>query len=479
MRLAPRGGLSEPNALQSERQDVAWSSPPSAIDQSFSFLSELTDSRLTGGTVAVQKAGKIVYSKGFGYADEELDVPMQDFHIFPIGSNTKFFTAVAIYQLQEKGLLNVSDAVNAYIDPADFGLDGPWCPTIHGQEQLGCQEPTIKQLLQMSSGLPSTDNVGCGYPNSTNPDWLQPYLLNNVNMTYGDASGGSGNWFSGNATAADMLRFQGVMHLPMLYAPGTQYCYVNANFNIAGYVVERLTNMSFSSYLDEFILKPANLSSMFYFIGGQGMEPRGVRKHVVSIPSYVTSFTSASGAGGAVYQKINRVPWSPIDLAAFAGAAGAMFSDIFDLLKWYNTFMTQPDVLGLTKESIADLTEPLIRLPLPGMNVSFAQGIVTEPIPNGKKILYTGSIWQYFATIQYWINPSDPSKSDAVLFFTNVSPVIPSGSNGTCAVRSSRDGSAISLESSACNPNGADMTPYVTQRLAQMWNITGDYSSSF
>lgn len=49
---------------------VAWSSPPSAIDQSFSFLSQLTDSRLTGGTVAVQKAGKIVYSKGFGYADE-------------------------------------------------------------------------------------------------------------------------------------------------------------------------------------------------------------------------------------------------------------------------------------------------------------------------------------------------------------------------------------------------------------------------
>ena len=45
------------------------------------------------------------------FAFQELDVPLQDDHIFPIGSNTKFFTAVAIYQLQEKGLLNVSDAV--------------------------------------------------------------------------------------------------------------------------------------------------------------------------------------------------------------------------------------------------------------------------------------------------------------------------------------------------------------------------------
>lgn len=61
-------------------------------------------------------------------------------------------------------------------------------------------------------------------------------------MTYGDASGGSGNWFGGNATGADTLRFQGVMHIPMHYAPGTQYCYVNANFNIAGYVVERVSH---------------------------------------------------------------------------------------------------------------------------------------------------------------------------------------------------------------------------------------------
>lgn len=49
---------------------VAWSSSLSAVDQSLSFLSELTESRIIGGTVAVQKAGKVVYSKGFGYADE-------------------------------------------------------------------------------------------------------------------------------------------------------------------------------------------------------------------------------------------------------------------------------------------------------------------------------------------------------------------------------------------------------------------------
>lgn len=57
--------------------------------------------------------------------------------------------------------------------------------------------------------------------------------------------------------------------------------------------------------------------------------------------------------------------------------------------------MTQPDVLGLTKESVAALTEPLERIPLDGINVSFAQGIVTEPILNGKKVCDT-IFWRCF-----------------------------------------------------------------------------------
>ncbi|BDA48100.1 probable protein flp at N-terminal half [Coccomyxa sp. Obi] len=447
-------------------------------DEAVNFLTEMTESRVIGGTVAIQKAGELVWSKGFGVASEELGVPLQDYHIFPIGSNTKFFTAAAIYQLQEKGLLNISDAVNGYIDPADFGLDGPWCPKIHGQEQLGCQEPTIKQLLQMSSGLPSADNIGCGYPNfTTNPDWLEPYMLDGVNLTYGEATGDTGNWLNGKATAGDLLRFQGVMHLPMLSAPGAQYCYVNANFNLAGYVVERLTNMSFTTYLEEFILRPANLSNTYYWIGGQGMEPQGTRKNVISIPGYLTTFANQSNSGTPVFQKINRAQGSPFDLSIFAGAAGAMFSDIFGLLKWYNVLMTQPEVIGLSKQSVASMTQPLEPLPIDGADASFAQGVLVRQLANAKLLSYTGGIWGFYTTIDYWVNPSDPGKSDAVLFFSNVSPIIPSDSDGTCSVQSARDGSIISLEPSACDPSGADMTRLVIRRLAQMWNITGNYSS--
>lgn len=57
----------------------------------------------------------------------------------------------------------------------------------------------------------------------------------------------------------------------------------------------QLTNSSFTGYVTENILKPANLTNTYYWLGGQGMQPQGLRKGVVSIPGYLTTF---SGGGG-------------------------------------------------------------------------------------------------------------------------------------------------------------------------------------
>lgn len=54
--------------------------------------------------------------------------------------------------------------------------------------------------------------------------------------------------------------------------------------------------MSFTAYVTEHILKPANLTDTYYWLGGQGMEPQGIRKNVVSIPGYRTTFTDSTGS---------------------------------------------------------------------------------------------------------------------------------------------------------------------------------------
>ena len=51
-------------------------------------------------------------------------------------------------------------------------------------------------------------------------------------------------------------------------------------------------------------------------------------------------------------------------------------STMEDLLKWYNTFTTNPEAVGLSKEALKNLTTPIQPLGIPGVNASFAQGIV-------------------------------------------------------------------------------------------------------
>ena len=57
----------------------------------------------------------------------------------------------------------------------------------------------------------------------------------------------------------------------------------------------QLSNSSFTDYVTENILKPANLTNTYYWLGGQGMEPQGLRKNVVSIPGYLTTFSQGEG----------------------------------------------------------------------------------------------------------------------------------------------------------------------------------------
>ena len=68
-----------------------------------------------GCAVLVARGGEVIYRKAFGMADLELKVAMVSENVFRIASLTKQFTAVAILQLHEKGLLNIEDDIKKYI----------------------------------------------------------------------------------------------------------------------------------------------------------------------------------------------------------------------------------------------------------------------------------------------------------------------------------------------------------------------------
>ena len=63
----------------------------------------------------VDRTGRILYEKYFGYRDEEKKLPINRDTIFGMASVTKSFTALSIMQMQKDGILSVDDAVSAYI----------------------------------------------------------------------------------------------------------------------------------------------------------------------------------------------------------------------------------------------------------------------------------------------------------------------------------------------------------------------------
>ncbi len=90
------------------------------------------------GSVLLAKGGKVLVSKGYGMADYELDVPNTPQTKFRLGSVTKQFTAMAVMELQEKGLLRVEDPVKKFLPDYPNG-----------------DKITIRHLLTHTSGIPN------------------------------------------------------------------------------------------------------------------------------------------------------------------------------------------------------------------------------------------------------------------------------------------------------------------------------------
>src|SRR5688572_17525833 len=95
-----------------------------------------------GIAVLVAKNGKIVYNKGFGYADIARKEKITSATRFRIGSITKQFTAASLLKLQEQGKLKISDPVSKFIPDLPRG-----------------SEVTLHHLLTHTSGIHSYTNT--------------------------------------------------------------------------------------------------------------------------------------------------------------------------------------------------------------------------------------------------------------------------------------------------------------------------------
>src|SRR5262245_48419969 len=75
------------------------------------------------GSVLVARGDQVLFSRGYGSANLEWNIPNTPSTKFRLGSITKQFTAASILLLEERGKLKVEDPVKKYMSDAPAAWD--------------------------------------------------------------------------------------------------------------------------------------------------------------------------------------------------------------------------------------------------------------------------------------------------------------------------------------------------------------------
>jgi CubicO group peptidase (beta-lactamase class C family) len=177
-----------------------------------------------GLAVAVITDGGLAWFHGHGLADVAAKTPITEDTVFRIGSITKTFTAVAVMQLWEQGLVDLDAPANDYL--RTFRLV-PAKPNL--------SHATVRHLL--------THTAGVGYWRRLS-DLLQP------GVGSGDRAGRSG---------APPLAQYYRRGLPIEIEPGTKWAYSNHGFAALGQIVEDVSGEPLDRYLRDRIFDPLGM----------------------------------------------------------------------------------------------------------------------------------------------------------------------------------------------------------------------------
>ena len=289
-----------------------------------------------GVAVAVVRDGSPEWFFGHGVGDTQTQEPITEDTVFRIGSITKTFTAIAVMQLCEQGLVDLGAPATEYL--RTFRLI-PANPSFR---------PTVRHLL--------THTAGVGYWRRLS-DLLRP------------AVGSAARAARSGAQPLPQYYRKG---LPVEVGPGTKWAYSNHGFAALGQIVEDVAGQPLDRYMREHIFEPLEMHhtdlvrsdrvrgrlATGYVLCSRGLRPVADRE----LP--------APGAGG-MYS-------TPSDLALYIAALQRMVSG-------QHGSVLKPD-------TVASMFQPHFRLDprLSGMGLAFELGDESGHRTVGKSGIVSG-----------------------------------------------------------------------------------------
>jgi CubicO group peptidase (beta-lactamase class C family) len=194
----------------------AQNSQEKQVDLLFSEINDKTP----GAAVSIVKDGRVIYSKGFGLANLEYNIPITPKTKFNIASLSKQFTAFAVLLLAEKGKLSLDDDIRKYIpELPDYG-----------------KIITIRHMLTHTSGL---------------RDYIQ--LLQMAGWKLSDVVT--------QKNVFDLIKTQKGLN----FEPGEKFMYSNSGYQLLAEIVERVSGKSFAEFTRENIFLPLKMNDTLFY----------------------------------------------------------------------------------------------------------------------------------------------------------------------------------------------------------------------
>src|SRR5882724_5775675 len=171
---------------------------------------------LPGVAVGVVSDQRLVWAKGYGFADTDARLPMTPATKFRMASHSKLFTSTAIMQLRDQVKVRLDDPVSKYLPWFKVKPAEPDDPPI-----------TIEELLTHSSGL--SREAGSHWSDYRFPD-------SNEVRAYVEQS-------------------------RAIYSPQVRWKYSNLALTIAGLIVEAVSGEAYAAYVQGHIFDPLGMTA--------------------------------------------------------------------------------------------------------------------------------------------------------------------------------------------------------------------------
>lgn len=205
------------NSSTSESNEMGFALSAQDISRMDQIVRSYASDKTFMGTVLVAHGPEILFSKGYGSANVEWDIPNKPSTKFRVGSITKQFTAASILLLAERGLLKVDDLLKDHL----AGVSKHW------------DRITIRHLLTHTSGIPNFIKSP-EYPSQ------QPFSL----------------------TVEEVVAL--FANKPLDFAPGEKWNYSDSGYIVLGHLIEKLSRSTYKTFLHENIFKPLGMNDSGY-----------------------------------------------------------------------------------------------------------------------------------------------------------------------------------------------------------------------